>query len=332
MLTTITATPRDTVQPGARSASKAVMSHAHANANVAIIGRASDDTLGLETAAASTSKITTSANTLNSPIEEVMAAAPPPAPHANRRSQRRESPLRTAPTTRGAGPLRRRQAPIADLRFGDKSPDGTWRSCIFPSCLQASVEPSLSPGPGLDQRLATVWSLTMPPVPKPSRDAAHRSPTSLRLARPRTQRDSRRGPIDAGARDNRPAHQVPGVSMPTEPTRVARPLRSWSLPLQTDRDAPSFRTSPHNSDSSTVLASSDQLRPDVCNVYAGQARRSVFSATKANLRTRPTRNQSLQSRWAASSSSSALGPICPAISTASAANSLVSDSAMARWV
>lgn len=161
---------------------------------------------------------------------------------------------------------------------------------------------------------------------------AHRSPTSLRLARPRTQRDSRRGPIDAGARDNRPAHQVPGVSMPTEPTRVARPLRSWSLPLQTDRDAPSFRTSPHNSDSSTVLASSDQLRPDVCNVYAGQARRSVFSATKANLRTRPTRNQSLQSRWAASSSSSALGPICPAISTASAANSLVSDSAMARWV
>lgn len=194
MLTTITATPRDTVQPGARSASKAVMSHAHANANVAIIGRASDDTLGLETAAASTSKITTSANTLNSPIEEVMAAAPPPAPHANRRSQRRESPLRTAPTTRGAGPLRRRQAPIADLRFGDESPDGTWRSCIFPSCLQASVEPSLSPGPGLDQRLATVWSLTMPPVPKPSRDA----PIGPQPAS--AWRDRARSGIRAGAR------------------------------------------------------------------------------------------------------------------------------------
>jgi hypothetical protein len=77
MLTTITAPPRTIVQPGARIASNtAVASHAHANAKVAITGRASDDTLGLATAAANTSKIATSANTLKRPIQEVITANP----------------------------------------------------------------------------------------------------------------------------------------------------------------------------------------------------------------------------------------------------------------
>ena len=52
---------------------------------------------------------------------------------------------------------------------------------------------------------------------------------------------------------------------------------------------------------------------------------SLFSVTKAILRTRPSRNQSLQSRWAASSSSSAWRPICAAISVASAANASINE-------
>ena len=58
---------------------------------------------------------------------------------------------------------------------------------------------------------------------------------------------------------------------------------------------------------------------------------SVFSATKASLRTRPSRSQSLQSRWAASSSSSARRPICAAMFAASAANASINESATARW-
>jgi hypothetical protein len=77
MLTTITAPPRNIVQAGARIASNpAAMSHAHTNAKVAITGRASCDTLGLPTATASARKITTSAQTLNRPIHEVIVAAP----------------------------------------------------------------------------------------------------------------------------------------------------------------------------------------------------------------------------------------------------------------
>jgi ubiquinone/menaquinone biosynthesis C-methylase UbiE len=53
-----------------------------------------------------------------------------------------------------------------------------------------------------------------------------------------------------------------------------------------------------------------------------------FSATKAILRTRPARSQSLHSRCALSNSSSASSPICAAMSTASAANASVSDSAV----
>jgi hypothetical protein len=75
MLTTITAAPSNIVHPGARIASKpAAKSHAHANANVAITGRASCDTRGLATAAASASKITTSADTLSRPIQEVIVS------------------------------------------------------------------------------------------------------------------------------------------------------------------------------------------------------------------------------------------------------------------
>lgn len=75
MLATITAPPRTIVQPGAPIAStRAVTSHAQANAKVAIAGRASCDTRGLATAAASVSKSTTSATTPNRTIEEVIAA------------------------------------------------------------------------------------------------------------------------------------------------------------------------------------------------------------------------------------------------------------------
>jgi hypothetical protein len=58
---------------------------------------------------------------------------------------------------------------------------------------------------------------------------------------------------------------------------------------------------------------------------------SVFSATKASLRSRPSRSQSLHSRWAASSSSSARRPICAAMFAASAANASINESATPRW-
>lgn len=76
MLTTITAAPTNIVQRWACIASDAaVMTQAHANAKVAITGRASCDILGLARAAASTSKIATSAKTLNRPS---MALKRPP--------------------------------------------------------------------------------------------------------------------------------------------------------------------------------------------------------------------------------------------------------------
>jgi hypothetical protein len=104
MLTTITAAPRNMVQRGARiAANTAVISHAHANANVAIAGRASFDTLGLVTAAASASKIKPLVNTLNRATGEVIAAAP----------------LR-----RGGGP--------AWLHSGDELPGAARRSYILP--------------------------------------------------------------------------------------------------------------------------------------------------------------------------------------------------------
>jgi hypothetical protein len=73
MLTTIAAPPRNVVQAGARIASDpAAISHAQTNANVAITGRASCDTLGLATATASARKTTPSAQTLSTPIQNVM--------------------------------------------------------------------------------------------------------------------------------------------------------------------------------------------------------------------------------------------------------------------
>jgi hypothetical protein len=77
MLATITTPPRNIVQAGAAIASNpAAMSHAHTNAKVAITGRASCDTLGLATATASAMRITTSAETLNRPIHEVIVDGP----------------------------------------------------------------------------------------------------------------------------------------------------------------------------------------------------------------------------------------------------------------
>jgi hypothetical protein len=58
---------------------------------------------------------------------------------------------------------------------------------------------------------------------------------------------------------------------------------------------------------------------------------STFSATMATLRTRPSRSQSLQSRWAAISSSNGARPTCSAMSAASAANASINESATARW-
>lgn len=72
MLSTITIPPTSIVQPGACTASDApVVSHAHAKANVEITRRTSCETVGLATAAASAAKITRSANTPNTPIEDV---------------------------------------------------------------------------------------------------------------------------------------------------------------------------------------------------------------------------------------------------------------------
>jgi hypothetical protein len=73
-LTTITAAPRNIVQPRTPIASNpAATSHAHANASVEIASRASRDTLRLTTATASAANVTTSANTLNRPSQEVIA-------------------------------------------------------------------------------------------------------------------------------------------------------------------------------------------------------------------------------------------------------------------
>ena len=81
MLTTITAPPMNIVQSGARIASNtAVISHAHTNAKVEIIRRASRESLGLTAAAASPSKTTTFTDAAERPTEDVMAAAPPPDP------------------------------------------------------------------------------------------------------------------------------------------------------------------------------------------------------------------------------------------------------------
>src|SRR5207237_1342739 len=91
----------------------------------------------------------------NRAIEGVKAAAPPPAPHANRRSYKRESPPRTAPTTHGADHLRRREGPVAGLRLRNEPPDAAWRSYIS-SFSQATIERSPPRGPDLDQSLPPV--------------------------------------------------------------------------------------------------------------------------------------------------------------------------------
>lgn len=63
MLTAINAAPISTAQSGERIASNnAVISHAHTNANVENIVRASRESLGLTTAAASATKTTTFAH------------------------------------------------------------------------------------------------------------------------------------------------------------------------------------------------------------------------------------------------------------------------------
>lgn len=78
ILATITAAPRNDVQLAAPiAADTAVTSHAQANAAVAITGRAMCDIARLATAAASVSKTRASAKTLNTPIEEVIAATAP---------------------------------------------------------------------------------------------------------------------------------------------------------------------------------------------------------------------------------------------------------------
>src|SRR5205823_5735369 len=78
MLTTITAPPMIIVKVGARRASNAaVISHANTNVMVAITDRTSRDSLGLATATASASKLTTSVNGPNNAIEEVIAAGAP---------------------------------------------------------------------------------------------------------------------------------------------------------------------------------------------------------------------------------------------------------------
>jgi hypothetical protein len=56
----------------------------------------------------------------------------------------------------------------------------------------------------------------------------------------------------------------------------------------------------------------DQRCRDAAVSYGDGA--SVFSVTKAILRTRPSRSQALQSRWAVCISSSARRPICAAMS------------------
>ena len=72
MLTTITVPLSSIAQPGARVASNpAARSQAHAKAKVAMTSRASRDTFGLATAAASPATITTSADTLNRPGQDV---------------------------------------------------------------------------------------------------------------------------------------------------------------------------------------------------------------------------------------------------------------------
>ncbi len=81
MLATITAPPMNIVHSGARiAASAAVVSQAHTNTEVAIIKRASCDSLRPATAPASTGNPTTLENAAGRPMEDVMATAPPPDP------------------------------------------------------------------------------------------------------------------------------------------------------------------------------------------------------------------------------------------------------------
>jgi hypothetical protein len=88
MLTTITAPPNNTVDFGAPiTSSDATISHAQRNPKTEITKRASCDTLGHATAAASTSNTATFANTAQRPTEDVMDAAPRPTDHSGHRPQ-----------------------------------------------------------------------------------------------------------------------------------------------------------------------------------------------------------------------------------------------------
>jgi hypothetical protein len=119
MLTTITAPPSNMAQPGARVASSAAAaSHAHANARVAITSRASRDTVRLATAAASATKITRSADTLNRPGQDVNGL-----PHQPGR------PLDREPSRGASAATRHEVAPASESVVGsaDGRPAGLYR-------------------------------------------------------------------------------------------------------------------------------------------------------------------------------------------------------------
>lgn len=81
MLNMMTAPPMYIVQFGSRAAANpAVVSHAQVNPEVAITKRASGDTLGLATAAASANTTTALTSAAERTIDDVMAAAPLPDP------------------------------------------------------------------------------------------------------------------------------------------------------------------------------------------------------------------------------------------------------------
>jgi hypothetical protein len=81
MLITRTAPPRNIVQSGVLVATQtAVITHANANARVAVTERARCDTRGLATVATSASKTATLPNTGERPLEDVMTAASSPDP------------------------------------------------------------------------------------------------------------------------------------------------------------------------------------------------------------------------------------------------------------
>jgi hypothetical protein len=170
MLATITAPPRNIVQPGAPIASTpAVTSHAQANAKVAIAGRAACDTRGLATAATSDSKSTTSATTPKRAIEEVIATGLSPRRARQPWLVQGQQPSSKCPHHSSGSPFHGRAGAVAGLPSGAECPDAAWG--------HTSLRCARWPPSNRHRRAALIWTrawptvLTtrMPPRRKPSR-------------------------------------------------------------------------------------------------------------------------------------------------------------------